>query len=112
MKKLSLVTLGVLLVMFTLGGIVYAGHGRLNVNIATAEELQWIPNIDGTIAQNIVEYRHANGPFTSLNDLINVNGIGEVTLKGIQQYLKLEGRSDMDYTVVAPPEGTHSSGKK
>ncbi|MDT8271676.1 MAG: helix-hairpin-helix domain-containing protein [Desulfomonilia bacterium] len=111
MKKLSLVTVGVLLVMFTLGGIVYAGHGRLNVNIATADEFQWIPGIDRTIAQNIVQYRQANGQFTSLNDLLNVNGIGEVTLKGIKDYLKLEGRSDIDYTVTVP-KGTHSPGKK
>lgn len=52
--------------------------GKVNINTATAEELsEALDGIGITLAQRIVAYRDANGPFTDINQLQNVSGIGE-----------------------------------
>ncbi|MGQ9780309.1 MAG: helix-hairpin-helix domain-containing protein, partial [Bacillota bacterium] len=59
----------------------------LNVNRASAAELEAVPGIGPTLAARIVAYRGANGPFASLEDLLNVEGIGEKTLARLRPYL-------------------------
>lgn len=49
---------------------------KININTATAAELQLLNGIGAAKAQAIVEYREANGKFTSLEDLTKVKGIG------------------------------------
>jgi competence ComEA-like helix-hairpin-helix protein len=105
MKRFALSVLGFTLVVFTLAGFAYGGHGQLNINTATAEELQLLPRIGESIAQNIVEFRKANGPFTTLDDLTKVKGIGESRLDQIRNFLKLEGISD-----YKPTESTLKKG--
>lgn len=53
------------------------GPGRLNINTATVEELTSLPNIGPSRAAAIVDYREREGPFSSVDDLMNVGGIGE-----------------------------------
>ena len=55
--------------------------GPVNINTATAEELQTLPGIGPTYARRIVEYREENGPFRTVNELANVEGIGEKRLE-------------------------------
>jgi competence protein ComEA len=50
--------------------------GPLNINTASAADLDGLPGIGQSIAQRIVEYRTANGPFQSAEDLQKVKGIG------------------------------------
>ena len=110
MKKLSMLTVGILVVMFTFGGMAYAGHGQVNINTATKDELQWLPGIDETLAQNIVEFRQVNGTFTSLDDLVKVEGMSKGKLRDIRNSLKLEGESDYRPSDVAPETG-HAPGR-
>jgi len=51
--------------------------GKIDLNRATAEELQDLPGIGASLALRIVEYRKENGPFQRIEDLMNVRGIGE-----------------------------------
>lgn len=51
--------------------------GRVNINTATAEELKTLTGIGDTRAQSILAYREENGPFRSIEDLMNVEGIKE-----------------------------------
>ncbi|RJX22843.1 MAG: ComEA family DNA-binding protein [Ammonifex sp.] len=52
----------------------------ININTADVRTLESLPGIGPALAQRIVEYRDANGPFTSPDDLVNVPGIGEKKL--------------------------------
>ena len=61
----------------------------ININTATAQDLEALPGIGTTYAQRIVDYREANGPFTSLTQLLNVKGIGEARLTSIWDYITI-----------------------
>lgn len=49
----------------------------ININTATASELESLPGIGAVLAGRIVTYRTANGPFEAIEDLMDVSGIGE-----------------------------------
>jgi len=53
----------------------------VNINTATASELEALPGVGEVIAQRIVDYRTENGPFASVDDLLDVSGIGDATLE-------------------------------
>ena len=58
--------------------------GLIDVNTATAIELEELPGVGEVIAQAIVDYRTENGPFTSIDQLVDVSGIGDATLESIR----------------------------
>lgn len=49
----------------------------LNINTASASELDALPGIGAKTAARIVEYRQKNGPFKKIEELMNVRGVGE-----------------------------------
>lgn len=53
--------------------------GPIDVNRATAEELERLPRVGPALAKRIVEWRDANGPFESVESLRHVRGIGVTT---------------------------------
>ena len=61
----------------------------ININTATAQQLEALPGIGPTYAQRIVDYRNANGPFTSPSQLLNISGIGEKRLAAIWDYITI-----------------------
>jgi len=64
----------------------------IDLNIATAQELELLPGIGPVMAGRIITYREANGPFTSLDDVENVPGIGPKTLESIRPLATVAGR--------------------
>jgi len=63
---------------------------RVNLNTATAEELQKIPGIGPTIAERILAYRTKQGGFRTVSELLAVSGIGEKSLERLEPYLYIE----------------------
>ncbi|MEX2161226.1 MAG: helix-hairpin-helix domain-containing protein [Anaerolineales bacterium] len=61
----------------------------ININTANAAELEQLPGVGPTLAQSIVAYREANGPFAALEDLQNVPGIGPRTYEAILPFITL-----------------------
>ncbi len=63
--------------------------GKISINTATAEELMQLNGVGETIAQRILTYREAHGPFEEVEELLNVQGIGEKRLAEWLPYLTL-----------------------
>lgn len=62
----------------------------INVNTATAQELaDFLPGVGIVKAESIVAYREAIGGFKSVDELIEVSGIGESTLEKIRDYCRV-----------------------
>jgi competence protein ComEA len=59
----------------------------VNINTATLDELNALPGIGPTTAQKIIDYRTANGPFSTIEDIINVSGIGTATFEEIKDLI-------------------------
>jgi len=59
----------------------------ININIATAEELEQLPGIGPTLAQNIVSYREIHGPFERIEQIQNVPEIGPLTFEAIMPFI-------------------------
>ena len=53
------------------------GSSLVNINSASADELKMLPGVGDATAEAILEDRQSNGPFTSIEDLMRVSGIGE-----------------------------------
>lgn len=66
-----------------LSGDIFAG--LVNINTATAIELEALPGIGPSIAGAIVAYREANGPFATVDALLDVPGIGDAKLAAIRE---------------------------
>ncbi len=71
--------------------------GAVNINTASASELQALPGIGAKTAARIVEYRQKNGPFKKPEELMNVRGVGE------KNFLKLKSQ-----ITVAAARAEHS----
>ncbi len=61
----------------------------ISLNSASAAQLEELPGIGPVLAQRIVDYRQTHGLFSSLEDLTQVDGIGEGILNSVREYLTL-----------------------
>ena len=64
-------------------GILYP----ININTATLEELDSLPEIGPSLAQRIIEYREKNGLFKSIEEIMNVSGIGPSIFEQIKDLI-------------------------
>jgi competence protein ComEA len=62
---------------------------KININQATAEEIEELNGIGPSKAAAIIQYREENGMFKQMEDLLNVSGIGEKTLEAIQDDIQI-----------------------
>lgn len=58
--------------------------GLININAATAAELEALPGVGPVLAERIVAHRQDMGPFQTVEDLLGVSGIGEAKLASIR----------------------------
>lgn len=71
-----------------------AATPAVNINTATADQLEALPGIGPSMAKRIVAYREKNGPFKKVEDLMNVQGIGEKSFLKLRPHLTVGGTSD------------------
>lgn len=63
--------------------------GLVNINSATLAELDTLPGIGPAYARRIIDYRQANGPYVSIEQLLEIKGIGPATLNKIRAQVTL-----------------------
>ncbi len=64
-----------------------AEDARININTASAEELELLPGIGPSLSRAIIEQRESAGGFQQVEDLMKVNGIGEKKLDSIRDMI-------------------------
>jgi competence protein ComEA len=67
--------------------------GVVNINTATAHQLQMLPGIGEARAKAVIELRKQSGGFKSVDDLLAVKGIGETALKRLRPYVSTQGKT-------------------
>lgn len=65
--------------------------GKININTAPVEDLSILPGIGDELANRIIAYREINGPFITIDELENVDGIGKNRIEDIRQYITIGG---------------------
>ena len=63
--------------------------GPVSLNTATLDQLETLPGVGPVLGQNIIDWRTANGGFTSIDQLTEVSGIGDVTFAELQPLVTL-----------------------
>lgn len=71
------------------GASVGARAGPVNLNTATAEQLEALPGIGPSTAQAILAWRRQHGRFRSVDDLLNVRGIGRAKLDALRDQVRV-----------------------
>jgi|Deesub1362A_J573_1020465.scaffolds.fasta_scaffold03600_1 competence protein ComEA len=62
----------------------------IDINQAPAEELETLPGIGPVLAANIIEFRRRNGPFQTVDQLLDVPGIGPQKLEAIRPFVTID----------------------
>ncbi|WP_353265642.1 ComEA family DNA-binding protein [Gemmatimonas sp.] len=75
---------------------------RVDVNAATAQELEQLPRVGPALAKRIVEWRERHGPFNSPDDLRHVRGIGPSTVRLLDSLVTFSGRHRPLHSEGAP----------
>lgn len=75
-----------------------AEPGVININTATAAELEALPGIGPALAERIVEYRAEYGAFQMPEELMNVSGIGEKTYAGLAEQITVSAAQQEEST--------------
>ena len=65
------------------------GDGKVHLNTADLAELDTLPRIGPALAQRIIDWREANGAFTSIDQLLDVAGIGDAVYSGLVDLVSL-----------------------
>ena len=68
---------------------------KVNINTASAEELDTLPGIGESLAGRIIAYREANGPFRTIEQIMEVSGIGEAKFAELKDRITVDNEGDM-----------------
>jgi len=77
---------------------VFRARQPIDVNVASANELEALPGIGPALAGRILAYRREHGSFATLDDLVEVDGIGLQTVEGLRAHATAGGGDTSDAT--------------
>ena len=66
----------------------------VNINTASASDLEALPGIGAKTAARIVEYRQKNGPFKKIEELMNVRGVGEKNFLKLKPQITIASKAE------------------
>jgi competence protein ComEA len=103
MKRTTCVARATLLALVAAVGVVLAAApiqagenklaGVVNINTATAEELELLPGIGESRAQAVLALRKKNGGFKSIDELAQVKGIGPTAVEKLRPFVRTQGKT-------------------
>ena len=79
----------------------------VNLNTASSYLLSYVSGIGPALAENIVEYRSENGPYSSRRDLLKVRRLGEKVFEQCAGFLRINGGADPLDNSAVHPEAYH-----
>ena len=79
-----------------------AAKPQININTATAGQLQLLPRVGPALAARIIEFRTANGPYKAAEELMRVKGIGEKSFLLLEPYVVVKGETTLAEKQRAP----------
>lgn len=103
-RTLLIITLAAALAGQSLAAPAPAGP-KVNINTASATELQLLPRVGPAVAARIVEFRESHGAFKSIEELMRVRGVGEKTFDLLKPYVTTEGQTTLKEKVKASRAG-------
>lgn len=95
MKKIC-IAFALLLALALSATTVFAGDnsGKLNLNVATVEQLEAIDGISHELAEEIVKIRTENGEFVDMSELLDIDGVDNALLRKLEKVIYIEPASD------------------
>jgi competence protein ComEA len=91
-RKLIATALSAVLLGASLAAAAQEQAPRVDVNRATVQELETLPQVGPVLAQRIVEFREKHGPYKTVEDLIKVQGVGEKLLARLRDRVTVGGQ--------------------
>ena len=103
-KRTALALILVSLVAASLVGAVESqkSQGVVNINTANPEQLQMLPRVGPALAGRIIDFREANGPFKTVDEIVAVKGIGENSFAKLEPYIVTNGATTLSEKVSLP----------
>jgi comEA protein len=73
--------------------------GVVNINTASSDELQLLPRVGPALAGRIIEFREANGPFQTVDEILAVKGVGESSFEKLEPWIVTSGATTLSEKV-------------
>ena len=100
--RIALSLMTVVLVSVALAGAGEENSGVVNINTASAEQLELLPRVGPALAGRIIEFREANGAYRAVDEIVAVKGIGEKSFEKLEPFIVTSGATTLAEKVSLP----------
>ena len=100
--RIVLSLMAVVLAAVTFAGAGEETSGVVNINTASAEQLQLLPRVGPALAGRIIEFREDNGSYRTVDEIVAVKGIGEKSFEKLEPFIVTSGETTLTEKVSLP----------